>query len=121
MVSKGRQLGPRSHDFWSYVPHPSRTVFYLLVGVAVFTAAEWVPELAAQMEQTRIQQRIQESRDRQLAEYEVWRRQYPHYDRLVEEALTQEIAQAELEGDYQLAQPSAPMSPMNGESTTPMS
>jgi hypothetical protein len=121
MVTKGRQIRPGSADFWNYVPDPGRTVFYLLVGVIAVAAAEWVPELAAQMEQTRIQERIQETRNRQLAEYAIWRRQYPDYDRLVDEIAAQEIAQAELESisDYPLAQPGAPMSPMNSESTTP--
>lgn len=122
MVVKGHPSRPRGDDLWDYVPDPSRTVVYLLLGVFAFTASEWVPELAVQMELTRLQERRRTTRERELAAYERWRRQYPHYDRLIEERIAKEVAQAaeETSTNFQLAQPSIPMSPMGSESTTPM-
>jgi hypothetical protein len=122
MVSNGHPSGPRVDGFWNYVPDPSRTALYLLLGVLAFTAAEWVPELAAQMELTRIQERRRTARERELTAYEAWRRKYPHYDRLIDEGILEEVAQAseETSTNFQLAQPSVPMSPMSSEATTPM-
>jgi hypothetical protein len=120
VVSKGTNSKPaHSGDFWNYVPHPARTVLYALLAVFAFASTEWVPQVAQQMEQTRLQQRHRDARSRALAEYEEWRRQYPHLDQQSEELFAQDAQQEET--GYQVAQPSDPMSPMSSESTTPPS
>lgn len=114
--NRGTSPATDSEAFWNYVPDPSRTVLFLLLAVAAFAAAEWIPDFAARIEQTRIQERRRETRERQLAEYEQWRREYPQYV----EILAQERRRAELEAEYQLAQPNPmPMPMATEESATP--
>jgi hypothetical protein len=122
MASSGKSSSTRGRrdDFWNYVPDPSRTVLYLLLAVAAFVASDWVPRLAEQMEQTRIEQRLLDSRDQMLADFERWRAQDPEYAQRVEEMIAQGLRQAELEaeGELQLAQPSTPMPMAGGEAST---
>src|SRR5215208_2330885 len=71
---------PDGSDFWQYVPDPSRTVVYILIAVAAFTATQWMPELAGEMEESRLQQRLRDCRVRSELEYEQWRRKSPQHD-----------------------------------------
>lgn len=123
MTASGKKLNPQaeSDGFWQYVPDPSRTIAYLLLAVAMFAGADWIPRLAEQIEQARMQRRIDDERDRRIAEHEQWRRQHPEIARLAAESDAQRARQAELEAEaeYQLAQPNPPLPMTSSEESMP--
>jgi hypothetical protein len=112
---------PQGKDLWQYVPDPARTVLYILIAVALFTSAQWVPQFAGQMERSTFQQRIRDSREQLKLEYEQWREEDPRQAQQSEQRWAAVMRQAdqEAEAEFKLAHPRTPMPAPSSESTTP--